>query len=176
MSESIRREIRTTDRHDRRTIERWFAGGLLNSGEGRASLLQRALADERHHHIGSICNQGINAPPEELFRINLRIDCPDLDAKPGAVGVVNKTRRYDTRRAGKFGNLVASIRRVHYGPAAPGSIQRPPDLLARRTRRERRFEPTDFAKRFAAEGADAHAIDGVGRANVLNHGAGKRLA
>src|SRR5439155_19655840 len=54
-------------------------------------------------------------------------------------------------------------------PANPAAIERPAHFFARRAGGHRRLEPPRLAKHSQTERAEAHAIDGAGRAHDLHH-------
>ena len=107
---------------------------------------RRAPARKRHDDIGPIGNQRVDAPVQQPARVRLGVDRPDLHAEPAAWASRDEPPRDDARPARPFRHLIAGVADARHRPAAPRSVERPADLLARRAGRDRRLEAPRFAQ------------------------------
>ena len=78
---------------------------------------------------GRSADQGVHAPVEQPARVCLVVHCPDLHAKPGAVGVGDETGRDDTGRPRRSGT--DSRRTVDASRATAATNDRAPGALLR---------------------------------------------
>src|SRR3954471_3367880 len=65
----------------------------------RFSNTDTASRDERDDDIWPVGNQRVDVPGEQAAGVVFAVDGPDLDAESRGMGVVDKARRHDSRRA-----------------------------------------------------------------------------
>jgi len=126
----------------------------------------RQPSDDGHDHVRSVGDQRVDAPVEQPAGVLFFIHGPDLHAKAQAMRRANEARRYDAGAAGVFGHLIAGIGHARNRPPAPGSIQRPPDLFARRARRNGWGQP---ARRAEHPQPERSKTDPVDRPSATDH-------